>query len=110
VLNNADRKGGHLLPAVDGRVYGIDHGVTFAVPGKLRTLLWGWAGEPLPPEALAALTGLSGQLAGSLGERLAALLTAAEVEAVRGRVDELLRTGVHPLPSGEWPAVPWPPI
>ena len=114
VLNNADRKGGHLLPAVDGRVYGIDHGVTFAVPGKLRTLLWGWAGEPLPDEATGALTGLREQLADpaadSLGERLAALLTETEVAAVRERVESLLRTGLHPLPSGEWPAVPWPPI
>ena len=110
VLNNADRKGGHLLPAVDGRIYGIDHGVTFAVPGKLRTLLWGWAGEPLPAEAAEALTGLREQLGGALGGRLAELLTAAEVAAVRQRVEELLRTGLHPLPSGDWPAVPWPPI
>ena len=47
VINNADRKGGHLLPAAEGRLYGIDHGVTFNVENKLRTLLWGWAGEPL---------------------------------------------------------------
>jgi uncharacterized repeat protein (TIGR03843 family) len=114
VLNNADRKGGHLLPAVDGRIYGIDHGVTFAVPGKLRTLLWGWAGQPLLPEAVAALEGLRGQLDGAvdgaLAVALAPLLTPGEVAALRERVEELLRTGVHPEPSGEWPAVPWPPI
>ena len=114
VLNNADRKGGHLLPAVDGRLYGIDHGVTFAIPGKLRTLLWGWAGKPLLPEAVAALESLRGQLtdgaAGGLGARLAPLLTPAEVAAVGQRVEALLRGGVHPEPSGEWPAVPWPPI
>ena len=110
VLNNADRKGGHLLPAVDGRLYGIDHGVTFAVPGKLRTLLWGWAGQPLLPEAVAALEGLRGQLEGALGARLAPLLTEDEVAALARRVEALLRTGTHPEPSGEWPAVPWPPI
>ena len=55
VVNNADRKGGHLLPAAEGRLYGIDHGVTFNVENKLRTLLWGWAGEPLTEEAVEVL-------------------------------------------------------
>jgi len=110
VINNADRKGGHLLPAVDGRLYGIDHGVTFAVPGKLRTLLWGWAGEPLDEEAVAVLNGLAAELKGALADELAPLLTPAEIDALRLRVAELLRTGRHPLPSGDWPSVPWPPI
>ncbi len=72
VVNNADRKGGHLLPAPDGRLYGIDHGVTFHTEDKLRTLLWGWAGEPLPAEAVAVLERLAAELSGALGERLAA--------------------------------------
>jgi uncharacterized repeat protein (TIGR03843 family) len=110
VLNNADRKGGHLLSAVDGRLYGIDHGVTFAVPGKLRTLLWGWAGEPLDPEAVTVLHALAADLKGELAESLAPLLTAAEMDALRERVAELLRSGRYPVPSGDWPAVPWPPI
>jgi uncharacterized repeat protein (TIGR03843 family) len=110
VINNADRKGGHLLPAVDGRLYGIDHGVTFAVPGKLRTLLWGWAGEPLDDEAVAALTGLADRLKGALADELAPLLTAAEIDALRERVAGLLASGLHPVPSGDWPPVPWPPI
>jgi uncharacterized repeat protein (TIGR03843 family) len=110
VLNNADRKGGHLLPAADGHLYGIDHGVTFAVPGKLRTLLWGWAGEPLPEEAREALARLAAELDGALGEELAPLLTRAEIRAARRRVAALLRAGRHPEPSGDWPAVPWPPI
>ena len=55
VINNADRKGGHLLPAADGRLYGIDHGVTFHAENKLRTLLWGWAGEPLTEDAVEVL-------------------------------------------------------
>ena len=61
VINNADRKGGHLLPAPDGRLYGIDHGVTFNTEDKLRTLLWGWAGEPLTAEAVDVLAGLGGR-------------------------------------------------
>ncbi|MGW5429118.1 SCO1664 family protein [Streptomyces sp. NPDC004059] len=110
VINNADRKGGHLLPTTDGRLYGIDHGVTFNVENKLRTLLWGWAGEPLTTEAVDVLGGLHGALDGPLGERLTALITAAEIDATRARVEALLSTGVHPEPNGEWPAIPWPPV
>ncbi len=110
VLNNADRKGGHLIPAADGRIYGIDHGVTFHREGKLRTLLWGWAGSPLPEEAAEVLAGLAGQLDGALGERLAPHLTAAELDATRARVAALLAAGTHPLPSEDWPSIPWPPI
>ncbi|MET9804724.1 SCO1664 family protein [Streptomyces sp. NPDC006368] len=112
VINNGDRKGGHLLPAPDGRLYAIDHGVTFNVDDKLRTLLWGWAGEPLPEEALDTLTRLNASLApgGPLMTRLAELLTPAEVTATRARVAALLTSARHPEPSGQWPAIPWPPV
>ncbi|SHM44333.1 SCO1664 family protein [Actinacidiphila paucisporea] len=110
VINNADRKGGHLLPAADGRLYGIDHGVTFHTEDKLRTLLWGWAGEPLPAEAVTVLTALGAALDGGLGERLTSLITLAETDAVRARVGRLLETGLHPEPSGLWPPIPWPPV
>ncbi|MDI1453461.1 MULTISPECIES: SCO1664 family protein [unclassified Streptomyces] len=112
VINNADRKGGHLLPTGAGRLYGIDHGVTFNTEDKLRTLLWGWAGEPLTAEAVAVLGELRGSLAagGELAARLAPLITPAEIDATRARVDALLGTGLHPEPGGEWPAIPWPPV
>ncbi|WP_328930207.1 SCO1664 family protein [Streptomyces sp. NBC_00190] len=112
VINNGDRKGGHLLPAPDGRLYGIDHGVTFHAEDKLRTLLWGWAGEPLTDEAREILASLAAELAegAPLATRLAELITAVELAAVRGRVAELLRTGIHPEPSGQWPSIPWPPV
>jgi uncharacterized repeat protein (TIGR03843 family) len=110
VINNADRKGGHLLPTTDGRLYGIDHGVTFNVENKLRTLLWGWAGEPLVVDAVEVLKGLREALGGALGTRLAELITDAELDATRARVDALLTAGKHPEPSGEWPAIPWPPV
>nr|WSY56134.1 SCO1664 family protein [Streptomyces sp. NBC_00886] len=112
VINNADRKGGHLLPGDEGRLYGIDHGVTFNAENKLRTLLWGWAGESLTPEAVDVLQGLREALGagGGLAEKLAELITAAELDATRARVDALLATGKHPEPSGEWPAIPWPPV
>ncbi|GAA2456217.1 SCO1664 family protein [Streptomyces lavendulocolor] len=112
VINNGDRKGGHLLPAPDGRLYAIDHGVTFHVDDKLRTLLWGWAGEPLPGEALEVLARLDASLApgAPLAARLAELVTPAEVAAVRIRVAALRSAGRHPEPSGQWPAIPWPPV
>ncbi|MCT7352764.1 SCO1664 family protein [Streptomyces sp. 15-116A] len=112
VINNADRKGGHLLPTADGRLFGIDHGVTFNVENKLRTLLWGWAGEPLTQEALDVLGGLGKALTdgGALATRLAPLITRAEIAATRARVDALLTTARHPEPTGDWPAIPWPPV
>ncbi|MCX5046984.1 SCO1664 family protein [Streptomyces sp. NBC_00474] len=112
VINNADRKGGHLLPTADGRLYAIDHGVTFNTENKLRTLLWGWAGEPLTPEAVDVLKSLQEALGdqGALADRLSALITDAELDATRARVAVLLQTGKHPEPSGEWPAIPWPPV
>jgi uncharacterized repeat protein (TIGR03843 family) len=115
VINNADRKGGHLLPTVDGRLFAIDHGVTFHPQDKLRTLLWGWAGEPLTQESREVLKRLSMELDGGgagdgLAARLSTLLTGDEVEAVRARVSVLLHAGRHPEPSGGWPAIPWPPV
>ncbi|WP_330303380.1 MULTISPECIES: SCO1664 family protein [unclassified Streptomyces] len=112
VINNADRKGGHLLPAGEGRLYGIDHGVTFNAENKLRTLLWGWAGESLTTEAVDVLASLRDGLApgAPLATRLAELITAAEIDATRARVDAMLTSGKHPEPSGEWPAIPWPPV
>ncbi|MFJ8546743.1 SCO1664 family protein [Streptomyces sp. NPDC093586] len=112
VVNNADRKGGHLLPAAGDLLYGIDHGVTFHAENKLRTLLWGWAGDPLTAEALAVLDALREALkdGAPLAARLGELITSAELEATRARVDALLASGKHPEPGGEWPAIPWPPV
>ncbi|MER5623156.1 SCO1664 family protein [Streptosporangium sp. NPDC002544] len=111
VVNNADRKGGHLLPLADGHVYGVDHGVSFSAEDKLRTVLWQWRGKPLSREAMNVLTRLERDLEqGRLGRRLRELLTLPEVEATWSRVRRLLDAGLHPLPSKEWPAIPWPPI
>ncbi|MBB3733475.1 SCO1664 family protein [Nonomuraea dietziae] len=112
IVNNADRKGGHLLPLPDGAtIYGVDHGVCFSADDKLRTVLWQWRGKPLPREAVGVLAKLERELeSGALGRRLRELLSLAEVEATWTRVRRLLDTGVHPYPSEDWPAVPWPPI
>jgi len=110
VINNADRKGGHLLPTPDGHLYGVDHGVCFAADDKLRTLLWRWAGQPLPPEAVAVLVRLRSQLSQELGAELAALLMADEITALNQRIARLLDSGRYPMPNPDWPAIPWPPV
>ena len=110
VINNADRKGGHLIPVPGGHVFGVDHGVSFHQQDKLRTVLWSWAGQPLPDEAVDALSELRAELEGPLATTLCALLTRREVTAVRRRVDQLLTRRCYPEPAGDWPAVPWPPF
>jgi uncharacterized repeat protein (TIGR03843 family) len=110
VINNADRKGGHVLYAPDGRIYGVDHGVSFHVENKLRTVLWGWTGKPLPAETVETLTELLAALDGPLGETLEEHLTISEVQHVRLRVKRLLRAARYPKPPTDWPAVPWPPV
>jgi uncharacterized repeat protein (TIGR03843 family) len=111
VVNNADRKIGHLLPMPDGHLYGCDHGVCFAAEYKLRTVLWQWRGKRLPAQAMAALAGLRESLAdGELAAELARWLTAAEIDATAGRVGMLLEHKVYPFPPTDWPAVPWPPV
>jgi len=110
VVNNADRKGGHVLEMADGHRYGVDHGVSMHVEPKLRTVLWGWAGEPLTDDEVRVLTDLGTALAGDLGEALAEHLTLREVDALGRRCTRLARHGVLPLPRGDYPAIPWPPF
>jgi hypothetical protein len=110
VINNADRKGGHLLPTQSGHVYGVDHGVSFGAEDKLRTLLWQFRGDDLDQECVQVLTVLRADLDGPLGAVLADLLAPDEVRRTTRRVDRLLGTGRHPQPSRDWPAVPWPPF
>ena len=108
-VNNADRKGGHVLVGRGGAVRGCDHGVTFHIEDKLRSVLWGWAGRPLVDADREALTRLSCALRQTATEvRLGELLRSDEVVQLRRRVDRLLRTGRHPRPSPGWPAIPWP--
>ncbi|MFB9321415.1 SCO1664 family protein [Cryptosporangium minutisporangium] len=111
VANNADRKGGHLLLTAKGHLYGVDHGLCFHEEPKLRTLLWGWGGEPLEAEEIEALTRLRAELeSGPLREALEDHLTDAEVRATVARVDRMLRTGRFPRPAGSRHTVPWPPF
>jgi hypothetical protein len=110
-VNNTDRKGGHLLAVEGGRhVYGVDHGVTFSAVPKLRTVLWGWRGDPLDEEELAGLARLAAALDGDLGHELGGLLSRREIAATRRRVGALLETRRFPQPRPDWPAIPWPPF
>lgn len=110
VINNTDRKIGHLLPTQDGRIMGCDHGVTFHSDDKLRTVLWQWAGEKLTAQEISLLSNLQELLSADLGSRLDDLLSQGEVRELRRRIATLIDTASFPLPNPEWPSVPWPPF
>ena len=110
VVNNADRKGGHLLPVPGGHVHGVDHGICFAVEPKLRTILWGWRGTPLTGEERATLERLRVSLDGDLGAALRDLLSHREVSTTARRIEGLLARGTFPQPDPDRPAIPWPPF
>ena len=109
VINNSDRKIGHLLPTQDGALFGCDHGVTFHEEDKLRTVLWRWAGQRLSSDEIEQLTELRSTLAIEMAT-LTALVTENEFAALMKRVNRLIETGTFPEPSDDWPAVPWPPF
>jgi len=113
VVNNADRKGGHVLrgrvlPDDAPATFGVDHGVTFSEDEKLRTVLWGWAGSPLEEAVVADLERLADALRGDLGNELALLLTRRELTKTAQRVTRRLRECTYPLPGDGWPSLPWP--
>jgi uncharacterized repeat protein (TIGR03843 family) len=107
LINNADRKGGHILSGVDGHVYGVDHGVSLHVEDKLRTVLWGWAGKPVDDDTLETVSRLGDQLRGDLGEQLCEHITGREIDALHARTVVLLDNPVMPTPDRRRP-IPWP--
>lgn len=109
VINNTDRKIGHLLPTQDGRLLGCDHGVTFHEEDKLRTVLWQWAGSPLDESEKVDLRKLLSTLESEEIE-IVQLITEIEFQALLARIAQLLSTSEFPSPSEDWPAVPWPPF
>lgn len=110
VVNNADRKGGHVLAMPGGHRHGVDHGLTFHVEPRLRTVLWGWSTSSLAPDEVAGVERVRSAIDGKLGDDLATLLDAREIEALVARCDRLLADPRFPEPHGEMPAVPWPPF
>jgi uncharacterized repeat protein (TIGR03843 family) len=109
--NNADRKGGHCLLGSDGTIWGIDHGLTFHPSDKLRTVIWDYSDDPLPPGLVEDVAGLATRLDGSggIGDALSALLDHEEIVALRHRIRALLREPYYPRP-GQRRSVPWPPV
>jgi uncharacterized repeat protein (TIGR03843 family) len=110
VINNADRKGGHVLHARDGTLRGVDHGVSFHVDDKLRTVLWGFIGREIASDDVAVLTTLRAALHGPLKDQLCVLIEPDEIEATGARLDRLLAAGVFPAPRVGRHAMPWPPV
>ena len=107
IINNTDRKFGHLLVDHDGKLRGCDHGVCFHQENKLRTVLWQFAGEQFTAEEIELLNKVAKL---DLNSLFAELLTSAEIFALTERITNLLATGQFPFPSDEWPAIPWPPV
>lgn len=107
VVNNTDRKFGHILPISKTEVYGCDHGVTLHEDFKLRTVLWQFSGEPLTDQEREKLTHIRSLVSNS--SSLSELLTETEISALMKRVESLEIEG-FPVPSDQWPAVPWPPV
>lgn len=108
IVNNADRKGDHLLTVPSSHRHGVDHGLTFHVGDKVRTVLWGWLSEELSEEECDGVVPVVAGLDGELGRGLAELLSAEGVEAAAERCTRLLDDGRFPTPSGWPPTVPWP--
>ena len=109
VVNNTDRKIGHLLPISEDLVHGCDHGVTFHEDDKLRTVLWQWADKPLTDEETEQLERLEVAVAGD-AEQILNLISHNEYTSLLARINRLLSEKKFPSPSDEWPAVPWPPF
>ena len=106
VINNTDRKIGHLLPTAAGQLFGCDHGVTFHSQNKLRTVLWQWSGDALTALELDSLKRTRKIIENELD--LTPYLTSIEISALTNRVENLISKAKMPEPDPDWPAVPWP--
>ena len=109
VINNTDRKFGHILPISDSEILGCDHGLTFHEEFKLRTVLWQYAGQELAKDEVNKLESLKLSISGDIGAALGELITKDEIDSLLERIDMLISDG-FPYPSEQWPAVPWPPV
>lgn len=112
IINNADRKGGHVLVAEDGKLWAIDHGVAFHATNKLRTVIWNFSGEPIPPRFRSELASFESRLSSDSSDQhgqLERLLSSDEWQALLARTSEIVESGQFPEP-GEGRHFPWPPV
>ena len=109
VINNTDRKFGHILFDASGRLFGCDHGVTFHQEDKLRTVLWQFAGNELSEKEKQALQRIEEWILSDRSHVLRTHLSDDEITALLNRIKRLLEEG-FPYPSQDWPAGPWPPV
>ncbi|MFM7495825.1 MAG: SCO1664 family protein [Candidatus Nanopelagicus sp.] len=107
IINNTDRKYGHLLIDSDEKLFACDHGVSFHSQNKLRTVIWQFAGEKFTTEEKALLERTREIDFNGVFENY---LTDIEISAFSDRINTLIASGTFPLPSDEWPAIPWPPV
>ena len=110
IINNTDRKIGHLIPSTEGHLYGCDHGVTFHEEDKLRTVLWQWAGQKFTDSETDLLHKAREIFAHSKREIIEGLIETEEIEATIARIDRALTAGSFAQPNPDWPPVPWPPF
>jgi hypothetical protein len=108
IVNNTDRKIGHLLPLSNEVVLGCDHGVTFHSEDKLRTVLWQWSGDEFTGDEIALLDNLLAKI--KANAELKELITGSEIAALEDRINSFISAGTFPTPSDEWPSIPWPPF
>ena len=109
VINNTDRKFGHILPISESEILGCDHGLTFHEEFKLRTVLWQYAGQELHKDEKSKLESLKRRISGDIGASLGELISKDEIDSLLERIEMLISEG-FPYPSEQWPAVPWPPV
>ena len=112
IINNTDRKGGHVLLGENGAIWCIDHGVTFHERYKLRTVIWDFTRQPIPAQLIADMDTLRAHLTrgDAVFDSLRELLSPREIRALCSRLDELIERGTFPEPPEDWPPVPCPPM
>jgi uncharacterized repeat protein (TIGR03843 family) len=112
LINNADRKGGHILKAQDGHLWLIDHGVCFHEEDKLRSVVWDFAGEPIPPELMSDLCRFVDEqtTASMVAQKVAGMLRPSEIAALMSRARRLVDAGSFPQPLSSHRSYPWPPV
>jgi uncharacterized repeat protein (TIGR03843 family) len=110
LVNNADRKGSHLLFDRDHHLWLIDHGICFHAQDKLRTVIWDFVGEPIPANLLDDLRKFNCTVkpGTDMYKQLKSLLSQEEINALLARAEDLISSGQYPKPESDQRSFPWP--